>query len=333
MNDDKPDPTDGKCECKDIKIDPAPPDENQPFRRFVAFFEDHLDTLPQDPPEPIKKFRDDLKEAEKEYQGIAAIVTKYKLFYDKLDCKLAEVRSQKEQIDGWLKEFDQGTAGAIKDLWSKNYEKKEHDLCCAWIEARDQIIQNLDCVEQAKRKEQDAKDDYDGAKDGGAIKDWEKTLTAKFADLTSLYDKAKTFNGEQRYNAVYAVSLEYAAVYDNLTTFRDWGYARRKCREDVAGGDIKKDWTPENLKKALATRLRALVLARYQRFRRLHDSLSLAAEAAEKKAACEAIRANRRGQFIEEAEDVQSPKPPTRDQQTPTQQPQAYQGRQESSSA
>lgn len=297
----------GDCKCTEWEIPNRPPGD-LPFRRLLLKLETILEELSEKPTDATKKFADDLKDADKEYQGIVALVTKYKDFHDKLDCKLAEAKSWKDEIDNWLTgKLTDAEKQGIKNTRANDYDAKEDDLCCAWIKCRNYYNRMLDCLEQAKKKEEESKDDYD------AIKGLEKTLSDRFTELKGLYDKAKGLRDEERFKAFYAISLEYEDVVAELGVIRDWWYARKACNGgdadpcntgDVPTGELKKDWTPAKFKAQLICRLRLLVLAKYQRFRWQHDFLSRASENQKKKEACEKFRKERRDQFIQEADDI-----------------------------
>jgi hypothetical protein len=322
-------PPTGDCKCKEWPIDNCPSDA-EPCRRLLEKLETILEGFAQTPTDATKSFADDLKDADKEYQGVNAAVKKYKEFYDKLDCKLAEAANWKKDLDDWVAgKISDAEKTAIEDSRKSNYTDKEKKICCDWLQCRDYYNTMLDCLEQSKKKEDEAKDNYEG------IKGLEKTLSDRFAELKALYDKAKGFRDEERYRAVYAVTLEYNNVYEHLSELRDWDYARNEC--SISGGDssntspaepltgdLKKDWTPEKFKTELLRRLRLLVLAKYQRFRWQHDFLSRSAENQKKKDACEKFRKERRDKFIQEADDITPPdggggnggygqKPPTGD--------------------
>lgn len=218
--DDKPggDPI-GKCKCEKWPLEV--PNEDQPFRRFLLALKEAIQGLSA---EAIKKFEDELKDAEKESQGIPAVVAKYKEFYDKLDCRLAEAKGWKEEIARSLTgKIDQPTADAITEFRKQNYDDVEKKICCDWIALRDRLNKLRDCQEQAKRTEEERKQDYDD------LKSFEKTLGDRFTQLKTLFDQAKALAMEQRYQGVFAVSLEYGEIYDNLGLFRDWAYARSQC--------------------------------------------------------------------------------------------------------
>lgn len=303
------DPPTGKCECPDWKLEDGP--ANEPFRRLLQRLEDILEDLAETKPtDATKKFADDLKDAEKEYQGVVALVNKYKEFYDKLDCKMAEVTNWKEDMAQWIAgKLTQGEKDAIKNSHKTNYEDVETKICCEWIKCREYYISMQDCFERSKKKEEEAKDNYD------AIKNLEKTLGDRFADLKSLFEKAKGYRDEERFRAVYAVSLEFEDVFQDLSVLRDWFRARTECdidseqgqyAQDGAGeNDPRKVWTEKKFKAELVRRLRLLILAKYQKFRWWHDFLTRTADNQKKKEACEKFRKERRDKFIQEADDIE----------------------------
>lgn len=299
-------PPTGDCTCPPWEIKDCPA-ENVPFRRLLQKLEDVLEELSEKPTDATKKFGDDLKDADKEYQGITALVAKYKDFYDKLPCKMAEANNWRKELTNWTATNPpQGEKDAIKQARDTDYEQKEERICCDWIKCREQYNTTLDCLEQSKKTEEEAKENYD------AIKNLEKTLGERFAELKTLFDKAKGFNEEERYRAVYAVSLEFDDVFAELSVIRDWVYARQECgigSEDGTGyeaGDPIEVWTPEKFKAALVRTLRALLMARFQRFRWQHDSLTRISDNQKKKDLCEKFRKDRRDKFIQESEDIEA---------------------------
>ena len=300
----------GPCDCTKWDI-PGGPGDDEPFRRLLLRLEAVLEELSEKPTDATKKFVDDLKDADKEYQGVVAIVTKYKEFFDKLDCRFAEIRTWREEFENWLSgKITDDERNAIRSSRETNYDALEKKICCDWIKCRDYYISMQDCLEQAKRKEEEAKDDYD------AVKGFEKTLTERFTELKGLFDKAKTYRDEERFKALFAVTLEFEFVVENLSLLRDWWYARKECgggNDNPCGtgyeqtGDPREDWKPEKLRAQLICRLRQLILAKYQRFRWQHDFLSRASDNEKRKEACKKFRADRRDQFIQESEDVSAP--------------------------
>jgi len=219
----------GTCTCEKWTVEV--PDEDQPLRRLLLALREAVQELP---PEAVKKFEDELKDAEKESQGILPAVNKYREFYDKLDCRLAEARTWKADIARWLVgKIDERTKQAVRSFRAEYYDDVERTICCDWIALRDRLNGMRDCLVQAQRTEEERKKDYDD------FKAFEKTLGERFTQLKSLYDQAKSLLAEQRYKAVFAVSLEYKEVYDNLGLFRDWDYARSQCRTPGAGSDAE----------------------------------------------------------------------------------------------
>lgn len=302
------DPPTGNCKCPDYPLEDGP--ANEPFRRLLQRLEDILEELAEKPTDATKKFADDLKDAEKEYTGVVALVNKYKEFYDKLDCKMAEAINWRQDMSEWIAgKLTDAEKNAIANSRKSNYDNIEKKICCEWIKCREYFLTMQDCFEQSKKKEEEAKDNYE------AIKNLEKTLGDRFADLKSLFEKAKGYRDEERFRAVYAVSLEFESVFKDLSLLRDWLQARKECsigseqtqgaQDAAATSDPRKVWTPEKFKSELVRRLRLLILARYQKFRWWHDFLTRTADNQKKKEACEKFRKERRDKFIQEADDIE----------------------------
>ncbi|HET9530845.1 MAG TPA: hypothetical protein VFQ92_10860, partial [Blastocatellia bacterium] len=195
------------------------------------------------------------------------------------------------------------TKAAIEALRKDDYDKKEKDICCKWIELRSKLTQLYDCLRQAEKREEESKDDYE------AMKGFEKTLTDRFTEMKSLYDKAKALRDGERHKSVCAVGVEFAELYDNLSAVRNWAYWQGKCGEGAQprpGKDPKQEWPPDRFKSELTKALRALILAKYQRFRWQNQSLEIEVESKKYKEACDKFRKGRRDEFTQEAEDIEA---------------------------
>ena len=145
----------GACECREFTDHPPGikiPGADASIRRLIKAFEDELDFYADTPTDATKKFADDLKDADKDYQSIADIVSKYEETYDKLDCMVKEAENRKKEINDWCKEkVEEPVRQKIEALWKDSYEKRENDICCGWIKYRRQAQSLSDCVE-AKRE-------------------------------------------------------------------------------------------------------------------------------------------------------------------------------------
>src|SRR5436189_5314542 len=93
----------GKCECPPYKPK-KDPGKDQPIRRLIKALEEEVESYSDTPTEATKKFADDLKDCDKEYQGLAEIVKKYEEAYEKLDCSLTEAEKNKQDIREWCDE-------------------------------------------------------------------------------------------------------------------------------------------------------------------------------------------------------------------------------------
>lgn len=290
----------GRCHCRSWEIDDSAASGGS-VRRLIKALEKILEDPETTPTEATKKFGDDLKDADKEYQAITDVLSKYEKFYDDLECKMAAARNWKEEINAWCKDkVDQSTSDAIKALRRDSYDLEEKDRCCKWIEYRAKLIELYDCLKQAGVKVEEATEDY------AAIKGLEKTLTDRFADLKRLRDKAETLFKAEQYKSVCAVYLEFEEVFNNLSLVETWDYAVKKCNKEqyaMPGSDPKKDWPPEEFKKKLSEFLRVLILAKYQRFRWHQQLIERDTDNKTSKEACIKFRKSRQDDFILEAQD------------------------------
>jgi len=326
-----------KCEC--IPYKPKnDPGKDQPIRRLIKALEEELASYSQTPTEATKKFADDLKDCDKEYQGLADIVKKYEEAYEKLDCMLTEANKNKQDLREWCDE--KGGNENIDELWEEEYEKKEHDICCRWIEFREKFNSLHDCPWQSDKTAEELKEDFE------AFKNFEKTVKDRLTELKSLHAKAEELRAKERHNSVCAILIEYCELLLNLGVVQTWAYRREECAAkaqapsqgasseqgtEQSTADPCQEWTPETfldkwtpewLKEKLKAALRDLILGKYDRFRRYQYWLQTESEMKKWKEECEKFRKSRREEFIQEAEDVPEPAPeptPTPTQQSPGQ--------------
>ena len=326
---DEPKPADpgakpsGPCNCKELDRRGIP-EETQPFRELLDALSARVKDLAKEPTEATNKFPDELKDVEKEYQGIDAIVAKYKDFYDKqLDCKLADVKRWRESIEKWST-IDEPTKKAIKKYRDEKYNEREKTICCQtllWLRRR--LHFSSDCLVQARNNETQRQEAYD------QLKGFLDAITKVFTDLEALFKKAEAFNKEQKPKSVYAVSLEF----DDLQKLLDWpktdeercsgpvsttpapsGYGQQSQgsayegkTEGYAGSgesEVKKKLSPAELRRRLIHALRELLLAKFHRFLLHHDLLKTTADFEAAKKECEKFRADRQKLFLEVVEDI-----------------------------
>ena len=302
----------GPCNCK--KLDQTGiPDETQPFRELLDALSARVKDLAKEPTEATTKFPDELKDVEKEYQGIDAIVAKYKDFYDKqLDCKLADVKRWRDSIEKWST-IDKPTKEAIKKYRDEKYTEREKTICCQtllWLRRR--LHYSSDCLVQARNNEAQKQEAYD------KLKGFLDAITKVFGDLEALFKQAEAFNKDQKPKSVYAVSLEF----DDLYKLLDWPKteeercsapvpttpaepAYEKSTEDYKGdSELKKKLSPAELRRRLIHALRELLLAKFHRFLLHHDLLKTTADYEAAKKECEKFRGDRQKLFLEVVEDI-----------------------------
>ena len=319
----------GNCTCK-RKDPPDPfcphPGEGESIRRLIKTLEEELETYTQN--EAVTSFRTELKDADKEYQGIDTVVGAYRKFYDKLECgTLPDARQGKEDLATWCKEKVPSAVQAAIEKLQDSYKEKEKKVCCKWIELREQLFYQSDCLTQAAKKVSDAKDDYE------AHKGFEKTLGTRFTELKSLFEKATKLRTDGKHQSVCAARLEYDDLYEDLGEVPTWEYQQDKCRKPGECGPPKEPCaekfqpTPDEFADGLTAALRKLIEEKYQHFRWSHEKLETVAASKKNKEDCDKARSTRRDEFILEAQDVKaattpaapSPAAPSRAaQSTPT---------------
>lgn len=319
----------------DIKCRPLPndlPGEGEGLRRLLKKLEEKLEDY--EDTEATKKFTEDLKTFEKEYTGIADLVKKYEVFHDKIDCMFAEANNWKKIVRDWCDgQTDSKTRAEIVRIWDEFYESAENEACKEWIGARDKYGSTLDCLKQSERKAEEAKEDFE------TVKNFEKSVKDRFAELKALFDQSKTFNENGEYTSVCAVALEFCATYNEVGLIDLWEY-RRKCGapletsgaegkiEGRTGGkaypspspqkpsgpaspcDAKEQYpfkthrTPDQYRKEIVSALRELILAKFDYFRRWQERIELEADSGKKKKLLETIQKNRQKEFFGEVRDI-----------------------------
>lgn len=215
----------GNCHCEDLSMEGIP-DATQPFRELLDALSERVKALAP-PTDASTKFPDELKDIEKEYQGIDAIVAKYKEFYDKqLDCKLADVKRWRAKINEWSSTLDPSIKACIRKYRKEKYDDKESLICCKWINLRRKLNLSSDCLVQARNTETRKQEAYD------QLKGFLDTITKIFTDLEALFKKADAFNKDDKPRSVYAVSLEFEDLYKLI----DWPKTdEEKCSKSNGG--------------------------------------------------------------------------------------------------
>jgi hypothetical protein len=321
----------GACSCSGFP--PLDDLADLSIQRLLKRLEDELEAYQDTPSEATKKLEDDLKALTKEYSGLTDLVTKYEAFYEKIDCLLADANRWNENLQEWCsKNVDSDTLKEIVRIWNEFYETVENEACTRWISARTEVGSQLDCVRQAERTADEAKDDYE------ALKAFEKTVKDRYAQLLALYKQGETLNEAAQYNSVCAVSIEFCAAYNELGVLETWE-RKRRCgappqtteqsggqgqpgqqeqrgeRREGYGGpgspcdatpeqDPKTYWTVEQYTRELTARLRALILARYAYFRWWQQRIDLEIDGRRSKEVLDKFQKSRQADFIREAGDA-----------------------------
>lgn len=308
-----------QCTCPEVEPNKPLPGENDSIRRLLKALEEEIEFFSNPPTDATKKFTDDLKELDKEYQGLAGIVRKYEEAHEKLVCPLAEANSNKQEIKAWCDgKVNEVMRQSILDLWWMQYESKGKTICCNWIETQNQFTSLQDCLRQSEKKVDELKQDFD------AFKNFEKTVQERLGELKALHEKAKAFQLAGRHQSVCAVLIEYCNNLANLGTFPTWAERKNACgcgTTPPAGApatfrtDCDK-WQPSTfldirpprwLETKLRNTLQAFIRAKYQRFRWQHNWNNYEADTKKSKEACEKFSKNRREEFFQEAGDLTPP--------------------------
>lgn len=278
------------------------------LRRLLSALTEELERLADAAPDAAKKFSEELKEGEKEYQGIPATLKKYEDLYPTLDAQLTEAGTVSQAIADWSQgKVPDAIRSAIRRLWEEQYQKKDTALGSKWGQSRNTFHALHDCVRQSERMIEDLREDLEG------LKNLDKTFKERFAELKSLHDKAKACRDAGQYQSVYGIELEYRQVFDHL--FAVPVRARRPADPSAAAAPTATASTrscppappklpPAELRNRLTAALRDLILGQFDRFWRHREWLAAEAETRRSKEAWEKFRKTRREEFILEAEEV-----------------------------
>jgi hypothetical protein len=237
--------------------------------------------------EATTQFDTDLKNLEKEYDGIPDIVSKYQAAYVNFVGTMKDTAKRNwDDIKSWTDdEVPDNIADAITELRKGEfYDQKEEtlrsNLETAWWDYHSQLSY-FDYFSAWKKK---AEDDFSKAKE------FEKTVGDWFSELENLHATAKEYMEANKHKSTYAVRLEYQELWEKTLELDD-------------GTSTEKN--PEWLKNHLTGKLRALIVATHEAYLWHNKQLKSKESFETAKSNYDTFVESRRESFIREAQDVE----------------------------
>ena len=267
---------------------PPPPAES--IRQLLDKYMAELQGVPAET-EATKQFAKDLDDLAKEYDGVSAIVAKYRTAHQKFVEQMKPVaRIQRDEVESWSDDPDEipDDLRATLDELSTSYAQRAEAITSALEAAKSALNDLKSPLDKAKGAEADAQAAFERAKA------FETTANGWFTELTGLHKSARAELDARNYRLVYAYFLEVEDVWGRI----------RSLDESLEGAPAK---TPNWLLQKLNQALRALIEAKRGRYLAHKEWL-------EKDKAVTTARANhkyfiddggRRKDFLREAQDVE----------------------------
>jgi hypothetical protein len=319
----------GPCTCADL-----PPDSTDPtapkFRPLpdgtVRQLLTAIETLINKPPDGIpadatKKLVDDLKELEKEYDGLGDLITKFEADRATIECTFTtKSRKWRDEIH---KLCDTNMSCALtktdlQEIYARG-RKAEKDTCCDYLKKFYELRGMQTCQTQAEAREAEARFDLD------AVKALNKTFLDRLTDLEAIFKKAGEAADKKRFKTVCAYAMEFDLVWSTLFEARTWCFRRKNCCLCCPKCDLLPNtlpcWTVERYRDVVLKAIKALISAKYNRYCWNAYFMKQDADAKLLKDACDKACKTRRDRFIaeaEEAKDCPPPAPPATPAPTPT---------------
>lgn len=247
--------------------------------------------------EATKEFKKDIDILDKGYrEEIPKIVDEYQkeYFQSFLRVQLPKAEENYKKLYNWTNDNDNpGTEirKAISELREESYEEVEANLenqwQCTWKELENGHYCRREEALALKKRTGENFENYKKFKD--IVTNW-------FKQLDDLYKKAEPLLETENYKALYAYSLEFAALLHQ---------ARQLKKEDTKlqpQNLIVKDH--EWLKSELTEHLRQYALAVFKYFYWYKNALEIAENEKKTRESYDKFRQNRRDQFIREAQDI-----------------------------
>lgn len=274
-----------------------------------------IETLVNNPPlgtpaDATKKLSDDLKELEKEYDGLASLLALFEKDRATIECTFTtQGRKWYEDIhklcDGNIscKETITGIQKAYE-----GQEQLQRDACCDYIKQHYKVTGEQNCQVQAERREAEARTDLD------LLKSLSKTITDRLKDLEEILKQANLMAKDRRFKAVCAYKLEFERVWSTLFQIETWCFRRKNCCICCPKCDLLPNtlpcWTVERYSKEVKNALQTLITAKYNRYSWNVYWMEQDAKYKRLKDDCATKEKNRRARFIAEAEEAPDCPPP-----------------------
>ncbi|WGV27990.1 hypothetical protein [Halotia branconii] len=274
-------------------------DEEPTVGRLLQCLQKRLQQEQEENPdsEATKEFKKDIDILDKGYrEEIPKIVDEYQkeYFQSFLRVQLPKAEENYKKLYNWTNDNDNpGTKirRAISELRRESYEEVEANLEEQWECAWKQLENGYYCRrEEALALKKRTGENFEN------YKKFKDTVTSWFKQLDDLYKKAEPLLETENYSALYAYSLEFAALLEQ---------ARQLKKDDTKYPQNLTVKDHEWLKSELTEHLRQYALAVFKYFYWYKNALEIAEKEKKTRENFDKFRQNRRDQFIREAQDIE----------------------------
>jgi chromosome segregation ATPase len=183
--------------------------------------------------EATKQFGKDLDDLAKEYDGISAIVAKYRIAHQKfVDQMKPLARIQHDEMQSWCNDPDEipeELRTALRNLRG-SYAQRAETIKSALDDAKSAINRLKSPLDEAKSAEADAQATFE------RTKTFETTVNGWFTELTGLHKSAKGDLDARDYRLVFAYFLEAKEVWRSTRSYPGWSRPNASATSRTGSG-------------------------------------------------------------------------------------------------
>ncbi len=265
------------------------------LRRLLTEINSKLQEVKQNEPQSkaVTVLEQDLKLLDVEYEKIPIIINDYKKKMDEFEQKLSEAEKQHKELESLTNDQQNPgdeIRGHINQLHDE-YNNRETQLKNKYMNERTSFLTAKNCHEQSETKKIHAQLGYE------THKNYQRTVSGWFDELSSLYNTAKELVGTGDYRTLYAYRLEFEGVLGKASAI-PLETTKGKGRMAKQGSGV------DGLKADMTKKLRAWAIAAYGHFCWQLDWLHKEKAEIMAKDMYETFMSTRREDFIREAMDV-----------------------------
>jgi len=281
------------CEQKS-KLSPE-----ETIRQILKKLKEELEALSRlSPSDATKKFQTDITFVEQEYNGLPDIVAEYEAAYPgykQSGPQYNTAECQWNEIQKWdhNSPLSPKSREAIRTLRVDSYRSETEVPPRLNEDHPKKVLKNSQKAFRSIKSCYDQRQEEEGERlvKYNEEKAFKKTVESWFADLKDLHGQTKNYNDKKKYGSLHAVYLEAEQVWKKI--------------HDLTA-ETPAALTPAAFKKKLTDKLWRVLQAKDERFRWHQDWLAKQLAVTLAQTNYDTFKANRRKDFIREAEDVEA---------------------------